>query len=325
MSGDESLINMIMYRREHNQTCAQCADLCKATWTLTGSAAQRFCQSFTYDFNTGICDIFDVSDNQPAALAPYTGRAFFKPKTGSGCSQPACPEGTIRRLGQCRENSFEPRSAKVRETGLLRGVKSAPNPNSKGFGTSEAALPLGDANCWRVVPNAAVVNAVPFFRSSRLSYQDCAAQCAAKAKPPPPATEYGCLGFAFDHRWGICDLYAVSVTHDTAGNCYLFPYRGRDYVEPVPNCKAVTPIPTTTSKTTSRVGVRMFLCVVYFTASAHYFCTHCTHAASCMFGLDVSSARPVTVTIATPPIRVPVVTVKAATTLTPPHAAGLHP
>jgi hypothetical protein len=93
-----------------------------------------------------------------------------------------------------------------------------------------------DAGCWDQHPQCAIAKAVMFDRTTGGSCEDCLKMCNDQQVVEQPKTSqtsiiqssdspWICRSFAYDHRWQICDLFAVdgqSPPH------YLVRFPGRD-------------------------------------------------------------------------------------------------
>jgi hypothetical protein len=70
-----------------------------------------------------------------------------------------------------------------------------------------------------------IVGAVMFDRATGLSVDECLDKCASP-KFQNPQTRWICRSLTYDHKWHICDLFAIDGTQPPY---YLAEYKHRDY------------------------------------------------------------------------------------------------
>ncbi|KAF7633874.1 Apple domain-containing protein [Meloidogyne graminicola] len=86
-----------------------------------------------------------------------------------------------------------------------------------------------DPNQWQMQAQSATANAIMFDRSSGINCNECLERCSKQFQNQ--STEWICRSLTYDHRWKICDLFAVN------GGDYpynLLDYEGRDYFQYMP-------------------------------------------------------------------------------------------
>jgi len=84
---------------------------------------------------------------------------------------------------------------------------------SKMLTASEGTCGVVDTAMWRQVPNAAVVAAIMFDRQSGLTCNECLANCVALAADD----QWSCRSLTYDHRYEVCDLFAIVPNVMTGG------------------------------------------------------------------------------------------------------------
>ncbi|VDM97051.1 unnamed protein product [Thelazia callipaeda] len=82
-----------------------------------------------------------------------------------------------------------------------------------------------DQNSWRFEPQTAIANAIMFDRTTGYTCEECIEKCL---KFQDHKSEWICRSLTYDHRWKICDLFAVNGTNLPH---FLTEYSERDYLE----------------------------------------------------------------------------------------------
>lgn len=75
------------------------------------------------------------------------------------------------------------------------------------FQQTNEVVCYSDPDQWLFIPQAAIVDAAPFERRLDLSCDGCLALCLQRQDRSSP---YVCRSLTFDHRWRMCDLYAIN-------------------------------------------------------------------------------------------------------------------
>ncbi|CAD5221665.1 unnamed protein product [Bursaphelenchus okinawaensis] len=97
-----------------------------------------------------------------------------------------------------------------------------------------------DADKWYTEPEVTISNAVMFDRTSGISCSECMSRCESYQNN---ATKWVCRSLTYDHKYEICDIYAIN---GQSKPYYLTEYHMRDYFAYLP---ALSP------KDRSRIGV----------------------------------------------------------------------
>ncbi|KAE9556137.1 hypothetical protein FO519_000625 [Halicephalobus sp. NKZ332] len=80
-----------------------------------------------------------------------------------------------------------------------------------------------DSSKWQVEPQSAIAHAIMFDRTTGLSCEECLDKCT---QFQDASSQWVCRTLTYDHRWKICDLFAVNGTERPF---FLAQYHGRDY------------------------------------------------------------------------------------------------
>uniref|UniRef100_A0A914HZM5 Apple domain-containing protein n=1 Tax=Globodera rostochiensis TaxID=31243 RepID=A0A914HZM5_GLORO len=107
----------------------------------------------------------------------------------------------------------------------IPGYRKAPPPPTRREVRSEGQCQF-DSNKWRILPQSAVANAIMFDRTSGIQCNECLDLCTFKYQDPSNA--WICRSVTYDHRWKICDLFAVN---GTTKPYFLVDFMGRDYFD----------------------------------------------------------------------------------------------
>ncbi|KAL3095263.1 hypothetical protein niasHS_007362 [Heterodera schachtii] len=110
----------------------------------------------------------------------------------------------------------------------MPAYRRAPPPPTRRETRSEGQCQF-DPNKWRVHAQSAVANAIMFDRTSGIRCDECLELCTTKYQDPSKA--WVCRSVTYDHRWKICDLFAVN---GTTSPYFLVDFKGRDYFDFLP-------------------------------------------------------------------------------------------
>uniref|UniRef100_A0A914X9T5 Apple domain-containing protein n=1 Tax=Plectus sambesii TaxID=2011161 RepID=A0A914X9T5_9BILA len=105
--------------------------------------------------------------------------------------------------------------------GIVSGYNRPPLPTIRSA-QSEGQCSF-DQSQWKAEVQCAIANAVMFDRRTGISCEECLKQCAGAQDPTSP---WICRAATYDHRWSICDLFAIQGTNEPY---FLTEFPGRDY------------------------------------------------------------------------------------------------